>query len=605
MTAGQETPDVQIKLLGEFKIVVRANPEGVHKFRSRSAEQLLAWLALRLGRTMTKSEVVDLLWPDSDGDRQAQNMRRAISDIRQVVEGGPHESSLVQSQSDRIWLEAARVETDVRQFTRLTDAGLAGNDAEQNLRQALQLYSGPLLPGHQPGWLEVYRMELEERFSQAVEAIILLLLESGRQDEALRIGRQAVLAAPLREDVHVALVRAYASAGLRSQAISQFEELEALLEFHWGEAPSPRSIAALESIGRDTVPDSRTVDSPRTTAPSETIGGGMPYGSPFYIIRECDRLLGDALAKSEPTVLIHGTRQVGKTSLLGKVLNGSRRANCSVAITDFQVLSRSQLATADSLCRVLAYGLATQLGVQLDLARMWNDWIGPNSNLDAVVDAVLRQKNGQVVWAMDEADLLFGTDYADDFFGLIRAWHNRRAMDENASFNRLTVVISYATEAHLFIRDINQSPFNVGLRIPMRDFNLAETGELCGRYGLKLSDGEIRRIVTLTGGQPWLTRKALDTLAHGGASLESIEGDAAREDGPFGEHLRRLLAVTSRDEVTQAEIVRFLRHEPFADPKAALRFVAGGMLTRNSDGRIDFRVPAYRKFLSRYLLPTD
>ena len=47
---------------------------------------MLSRLALRLGRKVPKTELADLLWPDSDGDRQAQNLRRAISDLRQALE---------------------------------------------------------------------------------------------------------------------------------------------------------------------------------------------------------------------------------------------------------------------------------------------------------------------------------------------------------------------------------------------------------------------------------------------------------------------------------------------------------------------------------------
>ncbi len=46
-------------------------------------------------------------------------------------------------------------------------------------------------------------------------------------------------------------------------------------------------------------------------------------------------------------------------------------------------------------------------------------------------------------------------------FGLFRSWHNSRALDPTSPLNRLTLAIAYATEAHLFITDLNQSPFNL------------------------------------------------------------------------------------------------------------------------------------------------
>lgn len=587
-------------MLGDFGVTLGEAERTPPKFRSRTAEKLLSRLALRLGRSVSKAELLDVLWPDSDGDRQAQNFRRALADVRQALEPDPSLPTIVLSDTDQVWLDADRVESDVVLFRRATSAGLEGQDEENNLRTAYGLYAGRLLPDDEDSRIGVYRMELEELYAQAVAQLIALLLRSERHDEALRVGRQAVTVAPLREDVHVALMRAYAFAGLRSQAIRQFEELEALLEDQWGEPPSAQAVRALEDLGDTPAPALRTRLRPETPV-TESAGGAVPVGSPFYIARECDALLRRAMERRETTILIHGARQVGKTSLLGRVLSEVRRTDARVAVTDFQVLSRSQLASPEAFCRAVAYGISTQLRVSLDLASIWSEWLGPNSNLDAVVEAALAQVEGPVVWAMEESDRLFGTDLADDFFGLVRSWHNRRAMDPDGPFRKLTLVIAYATEAHLFIKDMNQSPFNVGIRIPMRDFGPAETRELAQRYGLELPDADVARLVGLTGGQPFLTRRALDAMALNGFHIAELEAKADDDEGPFAEHLRRLLDVVDRDETTAAEVRRLLQNLPFRDGKTAHRLIAGGMLARRADGSLAFRVPTYRAFLARHL----
>jgi hypothetical protein len=97
-----------------------------------------------------------------------------------------------------------------------------------------------------------------------------------------------------------------------------------------------------------------------------------------------------------------------------------------------------------------------------------------------------------MVWFMDEADKLFGVPFASDFFGLVRSWHNSRATEPGSAWSRFTVVIGYATEAHLFIQDLNQSPFNVGRQLPMRNFSVEETAELNLRYGSPLSREQVQ-----------------------------------------------------------------------------------------------------------------
>ena len=328
----------------------------------------------------------------------------------------------------------------------------------------------------------------------------------------------------------------------------------------------------------------------------------MPVGSPLYVHRDCDQQLVEAVGRGEGTVLIHGPRQVGKTSLLGHTLNECRSDSVRVAITDFQLLGKEQLANAESCYRAVAYGLATQLGIPLNTPAAWNEWIGPNLNLHHFVETILAHVSGAVVWAMDEADRLFETPFADDFFGLVRSWHNRRAIDPHSAFNKLTLVIAYATEAQLFIQDINQSPFNVGLRIPVNDFDAREIHLLAERYGARLTDAEVKQLVGITGGQPFLTRRALDFLVLGGGTFKGLSDAASLEDGPFGEHLRRLLIVTSRDTGTVEEVMNFLQHRAISNGRTLMRLIAGGLLVRKPGGGLDFRVPSYGDFLRRALL---
>lgn len=550
---------------------------------------MLSRLALRLGRKVPKSELADLLWPDSDGDRQAQNLRRAISDLRQALDPSMPDAWL-QSDPAHLWLSEDRVELDIARFRQLVASRLDDVDAESALEEAITLYVGPLLADDDDPSLGVHRLELEELFAQAVDRLISRLLSSERHDEALRLGRHAVTVAPLREDVHVALIRAYASAGLHAEAIRQYEELETLLDEHFGEAPSQRS---LDALGQKRP---KTALSPHAAAPMLP----TPLGSGFYVERESDRLMRHALAAGESTILIHGPRQVGKTSLLASALNQARSAETRAVVTDFQVLSKSQLVGAEVFSKCLAAGFALQLGLHFDPDAAWNPWLGPNSNLDLAVAHLLSQTEGKVVWAMDEADRLFGTDFADDFYGLVRSWHNRRALEPDGPFARLALVIAYSIEAHLFIQDIHQSPFNVGLRIPIKDFGLAETAELASRYAINLNPDGLCRVHELTGGQPFLSRRALECLAEGSYSLESLSQTAADEDGPFGDHLRRLGHLIEQDEANCGQVLEFLRGKPMQNRKALVRLIAAGVLCRHNDG-IRFRVPLYREYLLQRL----
>ena len=132
---------------------------------------------------------------------------------------------------------------------------------------------------------------------------------------------------------------------------------------------------------------------------------------------------------------------------------------------------------------------------------------------------------------------------------MFRSWHNRRALDPGGPWSRLTLAIAYATEAHLFITDLNQSPFNVGTRLLLEDFSPAQVADLNGRHNCPLpTDEAVTRFYRLVGGQPYLVRRGLDEISRRHLPIDAFEAEADRDEGLFGDHLRRILVTLSQEE---------------------------------------------------------
>jgi len=273
-------------------------------------------------------------------------------------------------------------------------------------------------------------------------------------------------------------------------------------------------------------------------------------------------------------------------------------------ITDFQRLGSNLYAGEDEFYRALAANLARQMRANYDLDWdwTWDPVYGPTSNLDEFVQSLISAQDGRIVWFMDEADWLFSTSFADSFFALVRSWHNSRALSTELPWNRFSVVIAYATEAHLFIQDINQSPFNVGQRIELRGFTLRQADELNKRYGEPLRGiDQVHEVQDLLDGQPFLTRTAFDVLIRSNGNLRGLLASADRDDGPFGDHLRRVLVSvtqlsTVRDVIDRVMANAFVETTPEVD-----RLVAAGILAKTPTGNHLIRCKLYRKYLERHL----
>jgi hypothetical protein len=208
-----------------------------------------------------------------------------------------------------------------------------------------------------------------------------------------------------------------------------------------------------------------------------------------------------------------------------------------------------------------------------------------------------------MVWGLDEVDRLFAYPYASEVFGLFRSWHNERALDPTGPWARLTLAIAYATEAHLFITDVNQSPFNIGTRLVLEDFWPDQVAELNERYGKPLKDKiELDRFIRLVGGHPYLVRRGLHEMAKRKITISALEEKAPRDDGIYGDHLRRILLLLARDQ-SLTEIVRgILRGQPCPTADSFYRLRSAGLIKGSAATDAHPRCQLYATYLTVHLL---
>ncbi len=347
------------------------------------------------------------------------------------------------------------------------------------------------------------------------------------------------------------------------------------------------------------------LESPSPSPPRriEPIGGGMPIDSPYYIERAADTDFNNAVSEQHGIVLVKGARQMGKTSLLARGLHRAKQRGIKVVLTDLQKLDQAQMESPTSFLRALAATIALQVGLPPPAKAAWDPDLGANLNMEIFLcDQVLGSFDGPLVWALDEVDRLFTCGFGSQIFGLFRAWYNERSLDAEGPWSRVTIAIAYATEAHLFVTDLNQSPFNVGTHLALGDFNRGEVADLNRRCGSPLPDqASLERLFVLIGGQPYLTRRALNEIATRGMTLDALEMQADRDEGAFGDHLRRLLTALSQDDAL-TQIVRSMLHgQPCPDPESFYRLRSAGVLAGEWDAEITFRCSIYPTYLIRRL----
>ena len=375
--------------------------------------------------------------------------------------------------------------------------------------------------------------------------------------------------------------------------------LERLQYFLW-QKPEDDSRLVEQVAAAVSAPSARPVEGETLEADS----GAVPLESDFYILRPTDKQFLAAIARRDSIVLVKGARQMGKTSLLARGLQHARKSGTQAAFTDFQKLNNDQLTSAKSFYVALGEFLADKLDLDAHPSDKWDDRRGPNANFDRFIrQVILKSVDTHLVWGLDEVDRLFTCPFGGEVFALFRTWHNERALDPAGPWFKLTLAIAYATEAHLFITDVNQSPFNVGTRVTLQDFTLEQVADLNARYGSPLRDGsEVARLYKLIGGHPFLSRRGLYELATCGLSLDEFEVAAADEDGPFGDHLRRILVMLAKDPDLMEAMKIILQGKPCPDAARFYRLRSAGVIDGASAHEVEPRCELYVSYLRRHLL---
>lgn len=340
--------------------------------------------------------------------------------------------------------------------------------------------------------------------------------------------------------------------------------------------------------------------------PSRRLTGAMAPQNPYYIERQTDIELGNAIADTEAVILINGSRQMGKTSLIARGLERARKQGSKAVFTDFQQLNVNELQSVDEMYMHLAQSIVDGLDLEdVQVDKLWRPTIAASWNLERILKReVLPRVETRLVWAMDEVERLFSFGYAADFFGLLRSWYNKRQLALGDQWERLTLMISYATEAHLLIDDMNQSPFNVGRKILLSDFSLQQVRELNDRHGSRLNGEQLAQVCRLLNGQPYLSQQMFG-LVEAGADLSHLLEVADEESGPFGDHLRYIFAVLNRQPALVEAVRAFLAENREMSDDEFFRLRAAGICGGQYPNNVKLRCQLYERYLKKRLLSHD
>ena len=509
-----DSRELTITLFGAFEAC--CGGVSLPGLQKRDGVRLLALLTLQHGRPVKTEVLAQTLWAASGS---LDSLHQAASHLRRAL---AEHAYRLQSPKGTLILDLAGAQVDVIAF----DAAIASGDID-SLKTAIGLYRrGALMEGWdevKDHWIVPERDKRKRKYLDALRQVAAGCLEKQQSAEAASYLRAYVTLNPAEERGWCELMKALILSGERVAAIHLYEKWRSVFQSKYKIEPPSEMAALLRLIHPETI--APLVESPQDGSTLSAPRGVVLLRSPFYVVRPTDQQFADALARRESIVLVKGPRQTGKTSLLARSLQQARAAGASVVLTDLQSLSEEHWTSTEAFCLALAQDLADQLDLPVPPADVWNPARGPNRNLQRYLcNHALEHSPAPLVWGLDEVDRLFAYPFSTAVFALFRSWHNARALEPHQSWDRLTLAMAYATEVHLLIQDLNQSPFNVGLQLTLQDFTLEQIEDLNGRYGSPLdSRDQLRRFYQLVGGSPYLVHRGLYELVTRPLDMMALE----------------------------------------------------------------------------------
>lgn len=151
------------------------------------------------------------------------------------------------------------------------------------------------------------------------------------------------------------------------------------------------------------------------------------------------------------------------------------------------------------------------------------------------------------------------------------------------------------------MEEINQSPFgNVGSAFTLEEFTFDQVKELVNRHQLLWEDTKIKQLMDMIGGSPFLVRKALYEIAKDNTSFDDFLKQAATDNGPYGDHLRRHFAVLNRKPDLSKELKFIMENKRANDLLCYHRLLAAGLVKGDSSS-VEPSFKLYRMYFKKRL----
>lgn len=173
----RENHSFSIQCLGRLSIKIDGKEADI-AWRTKKAEEMLAFLACKEGEFVAKEKISEALWPEFDEDKSKANLYVTYYYLKKQFIKTGFECPL-ESIRGKMRLKIDEVELDLIQFkTELLSLQEISEDNINHAEQVSQLYKGMLLDGHYYDWSTEQAQYFDILYKELLQKIIMFYSKS-------------------------------------------------------------------------------------------------------------------------------------------------------------------------------------------------------------------------------------------------------------------------------------------------------------------------------------------------------------------------------------------------------------------------------------------
>ncbi|WP_227370557.1 AfsR/SARP family transcriptional regulator [Halomonas sp. M20] len=299
---------INIYLLGRPRLEMEHNRAS--QFTSRRSRALFCLLALHAGKWLSRSQIVDLLWPKRDDIRTSNCLSTELWRLKSALrQQGMPVDQLIRTQDSGIGLCIdCQFWSDVGELERL-HRSLPHSQSEKLDYGALleagldELRYSDFAEGMNEDWCWLERERFRAKFLDLLATLLHLAEERRAWHDVLDYGHRLLAYDPLQERIHRAMMRAHIALGNRAAAMRQFRILANRLQSDLHGVPTQETLCLVRALHTTPPIESTSQESraplPRSSYALEDQPPGQLLQSAMHHLIIAENLLIEALKNSE------------------------------------------------------------------------------------------------------------------------------------------------------------------------------------------------------------------------------------------------------------------------------------------------------------------